>query len=409
MADTMERTLYEGLWRTLDGFKPMLFMAGPRQVGKTTLAKQIAGGFANSVYFNYDIPEDQRQLISAPRFYENVNRRDDSPPLVVLDEIHKYPQWKNYLKGAYDRDAGRYRFLVLGSGRLDLRQKGDDSLAGRYLLFHLWPFTLAELCGVRRPLAEFLADPGAIDTADARHRRATWDALMRWSGFPEPFLKNSDEFHQLWSRAYGRQLVREDVLSLVHVQKVAQIELLLSLLPERVGSPLSLNQLAGALAVSHDSVRSWLGVLDDFFLTFRIAPWTRKLARSLLKERKLYLMNAALVPDPAARFENQVALELRRAGSRWNDLGKGEFSLHYVRTKDGEEVDFLLARGREPFLLIEAKSGEADASPAVRKFQRLLRLPAIQLVNRPGVYKRLDEAGLPLVIASAEAWLPLLP
>lgn len=294
----------------------------------------------------HGIPEDQRQLISAPRFYENVNRRDDSPPIVVLDEIHKYPQWKDYLKGAYDRDAGRYRFLVLSSGRLDLRQKGGDSLAGRYLLFHLWPFTLAELCGVRRPLAEFLAEPGAIDTADARHRRATWDALMRWSGFPEPFLKSSDEFHQLWSRAYGRELVREDVLSLVHVQKVAQIELLLSLLPERVGSPLSLNQLAGALAVSHDSVRSWLGVLDDFFLTFRIAPWTRKLARSLLKERKLYLMNAALVPDPGARFENQVALELRRAVSRWNDLGKGEFSLHYVRTKDGEEVDFLLARGQ---------------------------------------------------------------
>jgi predicted AAA+ superfamily ATPase len=405
----MDRIFYKELWQTLDGFKPMVFMAGPRQAGKTTLARQIAADCSNPVYFNYDIPEDQRRLIASPNFYENLNRRDDSPPLVVLDEIHKYARWKNYLKGAYDRDAGRYRFLVLGSGRLDLRQKGGDSLAGRYLLFHLWPFTLAELAGVRRSLAEFLSDPMAVDTSDSKARRETWEHLARWSGFPEPFLKGSDEFHLLWSRAYAKQIVREDILSLVHVQKVGQVELLHALLPERVGSPLSLNQIAGAIGVSFDSVKSWVGVLDDFFLTFRLRPWTRKLARAILKEQKLYLMNPALVPGAGARFENQVALELHRAVARWNELGKGTFSLHYARTKEGEEADFLVVRGRDPILLVEAKAGEVEVSPALRKIQRMLGVPAIQLVNRPGQYKRLSEAQLPLVVASAEHWLPTLP
>ena len=409
IVSIMNRSSYVELWRALDGFKPMVFMAGPRQTGKTTLAKQIAAGFSNSVYFNYDIPEDQRQLIASPRFYENMNRADDTPPLVVLDEIHKYPRWKNYLKGAYDRDAGRYHFLVSGSGRLDVRQKGGDSLAGRYLLFHLWPFTLSELSGVKRTLAAFLKNPLEIDTSDSKGRRRIWDELARWSGFPEPYLKASDAFHLLWSRTYAKQIVREDILSIMHLQKVGHIELLLSLLPERVGSPLSLNQIAGALGVSFDSIKSWVGVLDDFFLTFRLLPWTRKLARAILKETKLYLMNPALVPDDGARFENQVALELRKAVAGWNERGQGEFSLHYVRTKEGEECDFLLVRDHAPFLLIETKLSTTDVSPSLRKLQNLLGVPGIQLVNRPGIYKRISDDHLPVVITSAENWLPCLP
>ncbi len=409
IVGNMNRISYIELWHELDGFKPMVFMAGPRQAGKTTLAKQIAAGFSNSVYFNYDIPEDQRQLIASPRFYENINRKDDTSPLVVLDEIHKYPMWKNYLKGAYDRDAGRFHFLVSGSGRLDIRQKGGDSLAGRYLFFHLWPFTLSELSGVKQSLADFLKRPLKIDTSDSKGRRRIWEGLSRWSGFPEPFLKARDEFHLLWSRSYTKQIVREDILSLVHVQKVGHIELLLSLLPERVGSPLSLNQIAGSLGVSFDSIKSWLGVLDDFFLTFRIPPWTRKLARAILKETKLYLMNPALVPDAGARFENQVALELHKAVAGWNERGEGEFSLHYVRTKEGDEADFLLVRDREPFLVIETKLSATDVSPSLRKLQNLLGVPALQLVNRPGIYKRMSEDRLPVVVASAENWLPCLP
>jgi len=403
------RARYQDLWRRLDALKPMIFMAGPRQAGKTTLARQIAGGFANQLYFNYDIPEDRQRLVTAPHFYEDLNRRDASRPLVVLDEIHKYHDWKNYLKGVSDRDGAHYHFLVSGSGRLDLRQKGGDSLAGRYLLFHLWPFTLAELMGRPRSVSDFLADPLAVEMTQAKPRRQTWEHLARWGGFPEPFLKGRDDFYTLWSRNYLKQIIREDILSLVTVQKVGQMELLMALLPAKVGSPLALHHLAGDLGVSFDSIKSWLEVFEAFFLTFRLAPWTRKLARAILKEKKVYLLNPALAPKGGARFENQVAVELWRAVQAWNDMGAGDFSLHYVRTKDGLEVDFLIAEQHRPRLLVEAKQSTAEPAAALVKLQHLLQVPAVQLVNQPGIHRHAPGARPPFLVISAEHWLAGLP
>lgn len=403
------RPLYQELWRQLAGLKPMIFMAGPRQTGKTTLARQIAGGFANQLYFNYDIMEDRQRMLATPYFYEGLNRRDASQPLVVMDEIHKYHNWKNYLKGVYDRDGAHYQFLVSGSGRLDLRQKGGDSLAGRYLLFHLWPFTLAELAGKTRPLREFLADPLAVEVTAERARRQSWEHLARWGGFPEPFLKGRDDFYTLWSRHYLHQIIREDIQSLVTVQKVGQMELLMSLLPTKVGSPLALHNLAGDLGVSFDSVKSWLGVFESFFLAFPVPPWTRKVARAILKEKKVYLLNPAQVPDAGARFENQVAVELWRAVHTWSEAGLGDFSLHYVRTKDGLEVDFLIADQQRPLLLVEAKQGDAEPAAALLKLQSQLQVPAVQLVNRTGIYRHAPGARPPLLVISAEQWLAGLP
>jgi hypothetical protein len=403
------RPRYQELWRQLAGLKPMVFMAGPRQAGKTTLARQLAGGFANQLYFNYDIMNDRQRLLANPYFYEGLNRRDARPPLVVLDEIHKYHDWKNYLKGVFDRDSAHYQFLVSGSGRLDVRQKGGDSLAGRYLLFHLWPFTLAELMGRPRPVREFLADPLAVEVTAERARRQTWTQLARWGGFPEPFLKGRDDFYALWARQYLKQLIREDILSLVAVQKVGQMELLMALLPSKIGSPIALHNLAGDIGVSFDSVKSWLGVFESFFLAFQVPPWTRKLARAILKEKKVYLLNPALVSGEGARFENQVAVELWRAVHAWSEAGVGDFSLHYVRTKDGLEVDFLIAEQQRPLLLVEAKQGAAEPAAALLKLQGQLQVPAVQLVNRPGLYRHAPGARPPLLVISAEHWLAGLP
>lgn len=404
-----ERELYRQVWKELSGFKEMIFMTGPRQAGKTTLAEQIAEDYPNHVYFNYDLIENRRLLLEKPRFYEEINLKDAGIPLVVLDEIHKHHDGKNYLKSVYDRDHSRYKFLVSGSGRLDVYQKGSDSLAGRYLLFHLWPFTLAELAGKRRRIESFLEAPLEVSAPPGHGMRQAWDALAKFSGFPEPFLKGNSQFYNLWSRNYRRQILREDIRSHLAVQKADQMELLMSLLPSRVGSPIAMDNLARDIGVSFDSVKSWLEVFEDFFLTFRISPWTRRISRSIMKEKKTYLWDYAGIESPGALFENMVAVELFRAVSGWTDLGKGEFSLHYVRTKDKEEVDFLVAEGNRPLFIVETKAGEDEVPRSLRKIQGMLNIPAIQLVNRSDVHKRLSNGSSEILVVSAARWLAGLP
>jgi len=161
------RTSYLKIWKTIAADKSMIFLAGPRQAGKTTLARIIAKGFTNSLYCNWDIPDHRTSLLTNPTFFTSLPCLDDSKPLIIFDEIHKYRDWKNYLKGVYDQFGADYQFLVTGSGRLDLYQKGGDSLAGRYLLFNLWPFTMSELRSSARSLQDFLADPLAVSNGMA--------------------------------------------------------------------------------------------------------------------------------------------------------------------------------------------------------------------------------------------------
>ena len=403
-----DRKLYVKLWQELAGQKAMVFLVGPRQAGKTTLARMIAQGFSNPVYFNWDLVTSKRLLIESPTFFEKVNRKDETAPLVIFDEIHKYRKWKNYLKGIYDQFSDGYKFLVLGSGRLDVFQKGGDSLAGRYFQFNLWPFTLAELVDARRPFGEFVKDPQHL-LKEKGAMESIWSQLGRFSGFPEPYLSGKETVYRRWSRNYHRQLIREDIRNTTEIKNIDETEILFSLLPSKVGSPLSLDGLARDLQVSFKTIRNWLAVFESFFLTFRIAPWTKKISRAITKERKLYLYDYAVIQDPAARFENMVALELLRAVANWNDWGRGDFSIHYVRNKDKQEVDFLVAQDAKPLFLVECKFSEESVSKGLLKFQGTLDIPAVQLVNKPGVYRSISTGRHKVLIVTASRWLAGLP
>ena len=405
----IRRDIYLAVWRELATAKSMVFLTGPRQTGKTTLAEAIGQDFANRVYFNWDFPGSKVLLTEQPTFFEQVKRADSSIPLVVFDEIHKYKDWKNYLKGLYDKFHRDYRFLVSGSGRLDIYQRGGDSLAGRYDLFHLWPFTLAELGGNRRTLDAFLKDPLETSTDREKENRQIWDRLGALSGFPEPYLSGKAAAWRRWSNGYTRQLIREDIRDLAGLQAVETMETLYALLPGRVGSLLSLNTLAMDLRVSYNTVKSWLDTFERFFLIFRIEPWTHQIRRGIQKEKKLYLFNHPLIADPGARFENAVALELFRAVSNWNDLGLGPFSLHYVRNKEKQEVDFLLARGRTPVLLVEAKLADEHPSAALMKFQQVLAVPAVQVTAQSGGYQIIQHGAHKILVTPVWQWAATLP
>jgi len=403
------RTLYLNLWEELSRDKAMVFISGPRQAGKTTLAHIISKSFKNHFYFNWDIPRDRAMLFKDPSFFENMERKDSTTPLVILDEIHKYRDWKNYLKGVYDQFHETYKFLVSGSGRLDLFQKGGDSLAGRYFLFHLWPFTLSELAGRRVPFGQFCDTPLDIDTDSSAENEELWSSLSRLSGFPEPFLSGRERTYRRWSNIYSQQLIREDIRDLTGIKSISEVETLYFLLPSRIGSPLSIASLARDLKVSYNSVRNWLVLFERFFLAFQISPWTGKIARAIQKEKKIYLWDFPRIEDPASRFENMVASELYRAVTGWSDMGHGIFSLHFIRNKEKQEVDFLIAKNHKPFLLVETKLSDTSPSPALGKFQAVLEVPAVQLTKGGDTFRIFRNGDRSILVAPAHIWLARLP
>jgi len=404
-----KRKPYIKIWQDLAIDKSMIFLVGPRQAGKTTLAQIISDSFTNNLYFNWDIAEHRTNFMQNPIFFEEIEHKDSSTPLIIFDEIHKYKDWKNYLKGVYDQFHGKYQFLVSGSGRLDLYQKGGDSLAGRYFLFHLWPFTISELGKNNREIGLFLKDPLQIGMEHIDELKEIWLRLAQLSGFPEPYLSGRMTTYRRWSNIYSQQLIREDIRDLTGVKSVVDIEMLYFLLPSKVGSPISVPSLSHDLRVSYNSVRSWLSVFERFFLCFSIGPWTLRIARAIQKERKVYLWDAPRIKEPASRFENMVALELYRAVTAWNDMGHGTFSLHFIKNKEQQEVDFLIANEGEPLVLIEAKLSDTEPSPALKKFQGVLKKPAIQLVEESEGYRMIPNGDQYILVAPAYQWLSSLP
>ena len=407
-----QRTLYKELWNQLSADKSLVMLAGPRQSGKTTFAQNIvAKDYLDTVYFNWDLPQDKRRLLADPAFFSKEPRSSlSSRPLIILDEIHKYRDWKNYLKGVYDQFSKEYKFLVTGSGRLEFSRKAGDSLAGRFLKFHIFPLTLAELSYHRKQLADFMANPlEDFDDAPAGQTAEAFESLWELSGFPEPFTNGKKTFWSTWSTAYGHQIVRDDLRTVADLRNLDTVETLFSLIPSKIASPLSMNNLAGDLQVAFDTVKNWLLLFDSFYLTFRLSPWTSKVSRSMLKEKKIYLFNFPVIEDEAARFENMVALEFLRAVETWTDHGLGKFGLHYLRNKDKQEVDFLLTKNNEPFLLIETKLSDEAPAANLLAFQKFLNIPAVQLIKKEGVKKIYKNENNNVLVVTAHRWLSSLP
>jgi len=202
-----------------------------------------------------------------------------------MDEIHKYPEWKNVLKDFFDSFGEKNGFIVTGSARLDMMRKSGDSLAGRYFTFRLNPITLRELTG-----KSFLEPPAdANDWIMQKLDHPTYKekelyALLRFSGFPEPLLSTSVRFHNKWRTDYVDRLIREDMRDLTRIQELENIATLMFLLPSKIALPLSINSLTANIKCSFATVSNYLKAMELGYLIFRILPYSKKIARSLTAE-----------------------------------------------------------------------------------------------------------------------------
>lgn len=321
----------------------MVFVGGPRQVGKTTMATElVANRFENVCYRLWDKREDRQKLIKS--------EWPGDADLLIIDELHKYPKWKSYIKGEYDSLKGKYRFLVTGSTRLDVFRKGGDSLQGRYHYYRLHPFSLTELTG-RTRVPEILKE---LDFSGPSAKEELL-GLDRFGGFPEPLFRQNARTLRRWHNEKHNRLFREDIREVENIRDLASMQLLGDLLPERAGSLLSINSIREDLEVSHKAVSSWMGILETFYYCFRLYPYHAKNYRSLKKEAKLYLWDWSEIADEAARFENMLASHLLKLVHFLEDYEGYRCRLHYLRSIEKKEVDFMVMVEGKPWFMVEVK------------------------------------------------------
>ncbi len=334
----------------------IILLTGPRQCGKTTLSKQF---YADYDYFNYDAAEDRMAL--------KQKNWDRSKPLVIFDELHKMKDWKRWLKGVYDKEGIQPEILVTGSAKLDTYRKVGDSLAGRYFQYRLYPLDLKEI----------------VKFDSTRTLGENFDRLWACSGFPEPFLNGKPSYYNRWRRTHLDIILRQDLIDIHTIRDIKSIETLVYLLKTRVGSGVSYSNLANDLERDVSTIKRWLLLLENLYVIFRVTPYSKNIARSLLKEPKYYFFDSNQVEDDeGARLENLVAFSLLKELHFIEDTTGAKTNLHYLRTKENKEIDFLICIDNKPTHMIEVKSSDDQPTPAFKKFLSYFPdIPAIQLVK----------------------------
>ncbi|MFA6434780.1 MAG: AAA family ATPase [Elusimicrobiales bacterium] len=373
----------------------MVFIGGPRQVGKTTLSTGLLKEYFSEIaYFLWDNRQDRKNMLAS--------NWPGSAQILVLDELHKMKGWKGYVKGEYDKLKDRYKFLVTGSARLDIFRKGGDSLQGRYHYYRLHPFTLAEMIhsdnsGIK-PFVELeIKSPTASSDLSA---------LEKFGGFPEPLSKQNETSLRRWHNERIERLFREDIRDIEVVRDISSMKLLGDILPERAGGLLSINSLREDLNASHGAVARWVELLETFYYIFRLYPYATAKYKSMKKESKVYLWDWSEVYDPAKRYENLVASHLLKLVHFLRDRHGYKAELNFLRDLDRKrEVDFIVSIDNKPWFSVEAKLGDDSVSTSQAYFKEKLNIPfSYQVVGKKGV----DRLSGGIRIISADRFFPAL-
>jgi uncharacterized protein len=375
----MNRYLTSQIAKDLD--RKMVLLTGPRQVGKTTLCRQLMEQFQPAQYLNWDVPQD-RQVLQNQSW--SLRAR-----MLAFDEIHKKPNWKSYLKGVVDAKPAGQALMVTGSARMETWRQTGESLAGRYFAYRLHPISVREWCATRNVTPD-----------------QALEHLMIRGGFPEPCLAPTIEDADRWRKQYFTDLIREDIPEFSRLHELQAMRLFLEMLRERVGSPLSLASIARDLGVAPNTLKRYLDVLKALYVVFTVQPWHQNIARSILQTPKVYFFDTGLVRgDLGLKFENAVAAMLLKHVHFMQDAQGKSAELHYLRTRDGAEVDFAISQDNAVTHLIESKLSDAAVSRTLVRFTaNFPKAQALQLVRD----LRQEEQRSGVGIVRAADWLASL-
>jgi len=340
--------------------KKMVLLGGPRQCGKTTLGQQVLEGFPyarskQGLYLNWDDDDHRGRILK--RVWS------DQDELILLDELHKFHRWKNWLKGTYDTTKDKHRYFVTGSARLDVYRRGGDSLLGRYHYWRLHPFTLSE------PIVGITP-------------KECFKRLMTVGGFPEPFLDADEQESKRWRRERIERVIKDDIRDLEQLHNISALSLFVDALRQRVGSQIVLSNLEEDLQVSQKTLKRWLIILENMYLLFIVRPFTTRLPRAIQKPPKVYFFdNGDVTGDESQRFENLVANHLLKQIHFLEDSTGERFELKYIRDKEGREVDFVIVREGKVEMLVEAKLSDSKIHRPLQYYaERLNPIKAVQIV-----------------------------
>jgi predicted AAA+ superfamily ATPase len=376
----MKRYLDEYIKEDLE--TKMVFLGGPRQVGKTTVAKNfLEKFFETGRYFNWDSFTDRKEI--------EQSRFSPEDELIILDEIHKFRDWKNFVKGLYDTRKDTHSFFITGSARLDLYQKGGDSLMGRYHYYRLHPFSVAEMLGENFEVEQFLKEK-RLSFKQVHLKTETaqlmFNELFTKGGFPEPLFDKNIRNQLRWSADRKRRLIQEDIRDVSFVKMISDFEKLVLLLPEKIGSLFSFRSLSEDISVSQPTIKDWMQILENFYYIFRLSPFASSQIKSLKKEQKVFLWDYSEVENEGSRFENLVASHLLKWVHFLQDTFGLNISLHYLRDKEKREVDFCIVWDGKIFMAIEVKLSDTSVSKHLKYFQKKMDIPcSFQVVKKSGV------------------------
>lgn len=332
----------------------MVFIEGPRQAGKTTIAKELIKYFEVSLYLNWDNVQDRLLMLKGQHFVESTKLFTEAPsqiPIIVFDEIHKMPNWKNYLKGFFDLYKDKLKIVATGSSKLAIYKKGQDSLMDRYFNYSVHPLSVGELIRHDYKSETDIALSRSIDDK-------LFKALFDFGGFPEPLERNNSNFHKRWTGLRQQQLFREDINVVEDIKNIQLLETLAYILQEEATSQLNYSNLSKKIQVSDQTIRKWINILENFYFGFSIRPWHKNVTRSITKEPKFYLVDWSGIADIGKKTENFVVCHLKKAVNFWNESGLGEYGLHYLRDKEKREIDFLVTKNNQAWFIAKVKSSD---------------------------------------------------
>jgi hypothetical protein len=374
--------------------RQMRFIAGPRQVGKTTIAKiRLSAEHCDALYYNWDKKEVRDRYRKETDFLAKdlLNMPKPGKIWACFDEIHKMPKWKNILKDFFDTYEKKLNLIVTGSAKLDMLRRAGDSLAGRYLLFKMNPLILSETLG--KGLNSIMPESDALkyiekSIAAKKHEQEAMENMLKFSGFPEPLVNGNEIFSKKWHNDYLERVVKEDLRDISAIHQLEKVMDLIYLLPSKISAPLSINSLKEDLELNFNTVKNYINYLILTYVLFEISPYHKKKTRLVKKEKKVYFFDWAMVDNEAARFENYVAMELKTRVDLWNDSMKDTFGLNFVKMRNSNETDFLITKNSEPYLLIEAKSSATSIDKHHYLHSKLLGdIPFVQLTMQKDILK----------------------